>query len=285
MRVHRAGLEVLADHVEARHQAFEELAALGLLQVDRDALLAEVVAQIGGADAAPVVVVEGGQRAASRVAGDRGLDLDDLGAEVREPTRVESGPPVHFRPLELGLGAWMLALAYFGYSIGTEGYLTFTPDLLVGRGYELARASSIVGSYALLALVLKPILSSFLRPTTAIPFVVVATGFALASVGLLFLSGTSPLVSSGAMGVSLAFGMPALFALPTFLLGAERSGQGYGLYQLFYSLGFFAQPLVGLVADRSGGYGAGYVVVAGYCLLGLLVIVPTVRRLRPEGAS
>jgi MFS family permease len=203
----------------------------------------------------------------------------------QEAISAAGGPPVRFRPLELGLGAWILALAYFGYSIGTEGYLTFTPDFLVGRGFELARASSIVGAYALLALVLKPILSSFLRPDTGIPFVVAATLFALASVGLLFAPGVPPLASSGAMGLSLAFGMPALFALPTFLLGAARSGQGYGLYQLFYSLGFFAQPLVGLVADRSGGYGAGYVVVAGYCLVGLLVALPAVRRLRPRETS
>ena len=194
-----------------------------------------------------------------------------------------SGPasaPLRFRPFELGLGAWLLSLAYFGYSIGTEGYLTFSPDYLVQRGYELARASSLIGAYAILALILKPILSSFLRPRTAVPYVVMATLAAVASVALLLMPGIPPLASAGAMGVSLALGMPAFFALPTFLLSAERSGQGYGLYQLFYSLGFFAQPLVGLAVDRTGVYASGYGVIAAYALLGLLVALPVVRRMR-----
>ena len=185
-----------------------------------------------------------------------------------------------FHPWKLGAGAWLIAIAYFGYSIGTEAYLSFTPDFLVGKGYALAAASSIVGSYALIAFILKPPLSSQLTRDRAIPYVCAATAMALVSMALLFVS-VPPVVSAGAMGVSLALGMPSLLALPAFLLPASQSGQGYGLYQLLYSLGFFAQPLIGFVVDRTTAYSSGYVVIAGLTLLGLVVLAPAVRRLRP----
>jgi MFS family permease len=184
-----------------------------------------------------------------------------------------------FHPFALPLGAWVLAIAYFGYSIGTEGYLTFAPDYLVQRGLALSAASSVIGAYALIAFVLKPVLSAFLRPGRAIAYVVAATLTALVSVRLLFVVALPPLASSAVFGVSLALGMPAFLALPTFLLPAAQSGQGYGLYQLLYSLGFFAQPIVGAVVDRGGGYAPAFAVVALYTLLGLAVALPIVRRL------
>lgn len=193
---------------------------------------------------------------------------------VTEPTRASG-----FHPRTLPAGAWILAIAYFGYSIGTEGYLTFAPDYLVQRGLQLATASSIVGAYALIAFVLKPVLSSFLIPSRGIAYVMAATVAALASVGLLLVPSLSPVVSSAVLGVSLALGMPAFIALPSFLLPATTSGQGYGLFQMFYSLGFFAQPLVGITVDRTGNYAWGFAVVALYTALGFAATLPLVRRL------
>ena len=185
-----------------------------------------------------------------------------------------------FHPWRLGVGAWVLAVAYFGYSIGTEGYLSFTPDFLVGKGMALAKASSAVGSYALVAFILKPILSSFLTRDRATLYVTAATAAALVSIALLFIA-VPPITSAAFMGISLALGMPAFMSLPGYLLPASQAGQGYGLYQLLYSLGFLAQPVVGLVVDKTGEYSMGFVVVALYTLLGLGVLAPAVRRLRP----
>lgn len=181
------------------------------------------------------------------------------------------------RPWALGAGAWMLALAYFGYSIGTEAYLTFTPDFLVGRGLSVSVASAAVGSYALVAVILKPILSSLLTRDRAPWFTVAATAAAMVSVALLF-AGVPPRLSAAMMGVSLALGMPSLMALPNYLLPPSRAAQGYGLYQLLYSLGFFAQPIVGFAVDRTGTYAAGFAVIAGFTAIGFLVALPMVRR-------
>jgi MFS family permease len=184
---------------------------------------------------------------------------------------------VRFSPWALGAGAWVLAIAYFGYSIGTEAYLTFTPDFLVGRGLSVAAASAAVGSYALVAVILKPMLSSMLTRDRAPWFTVAATLAALGSIALLF-AGVSPRASAAMMGVSLALGMPSLMALPNYLLPPNRAAQGYGLYQLLYSLGFFVQPLVGTAVDRSGSYVAGFVVIALFTAIGFLVALPLVRR-------
>ncbi|MGH7186286.1 MAG: hypothetical protein ACREIB_08450, partial [Pseudomonadota bacterium] len=49
-------------------------------------------------------------------------------------------------------------------------------------------------------------------------------------------------------------------------------------------LGFFAQPLVGYAIDRAGGYTSGYLVMIAYCVLGLVCLLPFIRR-RSEGQS
>ncbi|MGH6629537.1 MAG: MFS transporter, partial [Burkholderiales bacterium] len=188
---------------------------------------------------------------------------------------------VRFQPLQLGWAVWVLSLGYFGYSIGTEAYLTFTPDYLVHRGYALAAASATVGSYAWASFFLKPVFSSFLKRNNAPVFVLAASVLAILSIVLLLsasASGVSPVIPSIILGVSLALGMPSLYALPAFLVGHEKSGQVYGLYQLFYSFGFFAQPLVGYAIDRAGGYTSGYLVMIAYCVLGLLCILPFIRQ-------
>lgn len=193
-----------------------------------------------------------------------------------------ASPPV--APWALGAGAWVLSLAYFGFSIGTEAYLTFAPDFLVGTGLAVGVATAAVGGYGIVAFVLKPVCSGFLTRDRAPRFVVLAVMAALASIGTL-VAGVAPVASSSLMGVALALGMPAFLALPALLFPDTRSGQVYGLYQLLYSAGFFAQPLVGVVADRTGSYSPAFVVVAAYTALGLGVASPWVRRLRLQPLS
>src|SRR5260221_399103 len=60
-----------------------------VLQIDPDAALPEVVAQIGGADGTAVARGHRGDRSAPRLADLRVLDLDDIGAHAREQLRGE----------------------------------------------------------------------------------------------------------------------------------------------------------------------------------------------------
>ncbi len=205
--------------------------------------------------------------------------IPSTSARVAATATVETDEPQsRFQPWHLGWAVWVLGLGYFGYSIGTESYLAFTPDYLVRRGYALAAASATVGSYAWASFFLKPVFSYFLKRSNAPMFVVVASGLAILSISFLLIEGTSPVVSSLVMGTSLALGMPSLYALPAFLFSQQRSGQVYGLYQLFYSLGFFAQPVVGYAIDRAGSYASGYYVMIAYCLLGLICLLRFIRQ-------
>ena len=176
-------------------------------------------------------------------------------------------PPSH------RMAAWMLGVIFAGYNVSTEAYLTFTPDYLVRSGYGLAAASAIVGIYAWVALSLKPFLSPFLRKNNAVSYVVVASLVFILSVLLLLTGMVPPALSASLLGISMAIGMPAFYALPPLMFGNEQSGYVYGLCSFLYGLGFVVQPLVGLTVDKTGHYTTGYGVigaVAGVALLGAL---------------
>jgi cyanate permease len=186
--------------------------------------------------------------------------------------RQESAP-VHFRPLQLGMAAWIVAIVFAGYNVATEAYLTFTPDYLVRDGYKLALAAGIVGIYAWVALSLKPFLSAFLRKSNAAGYVIAATLIFFLSVALLVLRTVPPAVSATFFGISMALAMPAVYALPAFMFGSQKSGQVYGLCNFLYGIGFLIQPMVGLTIDKTGRYTVGYGIicaVAGLSLLGAI---------------
>jgi cyanate permease len=173
-------------------------------------------------------------------------------------------------PSSHGMAAWVLAVVYAGYSVATDAYLTFTPDYLVQHGYGLAAASAIVGIYAWISLSLKPFLSSFLRKNNAASYLVVASLVFMLSVLLLMVRIVPPAVSASFFGISMAIGMPALYALPPLMFGNEGSGYVYGLCAFLYGLGFVVQPLVGLTVDKTGQYTTGYGVICGVASIALL---------------
>jgi MFS family permease len=175
-----------------------------------------------------------------------------------------------FQPWKLGLGLWLVALMYLFYNAGSDSYYTFTPDYLVRRGYGIAYASYLVGTYAWIAFFLKPIFASFLNRRTAPYFVAVGSSANIASFILLLQPVIHPYLISTLVGFSIAFTMPSLLALPAFLVENAQRGQAYGLCQLFYSLGFFAQPLIGFSIDRTGQYYWAYFLMSAYCGIALL---------------
>jgi cyanate permease len=196
-----------------------------------------------------------------------------LSVPSASPGSIKRSAAAASLPSSHRMAAWMLGVTFAGYNVSTEAYLTFTPDYLVRSGYGLAAASAIVGIYAWVALSLKPFLSPFLRKNNAATYVVVASLFFILSVLLLLTHMVPPALSTGLLGISMAIGMPAFYALPPLMFGNEQSGYLYGLCSFLYGLGFVVQPLVGLTVDKTGHYTAGYAVisgVAGVALLGAL---------------
>lgn len=196
---------------------------------------------------------------------------------VRQPPSLAAcnSPSLAFRPFEVGWTGWVLAAGYFFFNIGSDSYLVFSPDYLVRRGFALDRASALVGSYAYAALAVKLSSSPFLKATNAGWYVSAGCIMGVLSNILLLTAGDLPLASTVAIGIAFGLAMPALYAMPAFLFGAERSGTVYGLYQLFYGLGIFVQPVVGYTVDRTGGYLWGYALLSGIFLAGLVCIIAT----------
>jgi MFS family permease len=200
---------------------------------------------------------------------------------LRAPQTVEEAAAERapFRPWSLGLALWLVALMYLFYNAGSDSYYTFTPDYLVRRGYGLARSSYLVSMYAWIAFGLKPIFASFLNRRTAPYFVAIGCTAAIAAFALLVTPTIHPYVISVLVGISIALTMPSLLALPAFIVSNNQTGQAYGLCQLFYSLGLFAQPLIGFSIDRTGQYYWAYGLMAAYC--GVALVSALVLRVLP----
>jgi MFS family permease len=171
--------------------------------------------------------------------------------------------------LRLGVPAWVAAATFLFYNASTDAYYTFSPSYLVTRGYALAQASGMVGFYAWYAFLLKPIFATFLNRKTASFMVVIGALSAITAYCLLIRGVVSPYICSALIGVSIALAMPALFALPAFLLPSRLSGMGYGLLALFLSMEFFTTPAVGYAVDRTHSYQFAYALMSAYSLIAL----------------
>ncbi|HUG55217.1 MAG TPA: MFS transporter [Vicinamibacteria bacterium] len=192
-------------------------------------------------------------------------------AFAKAAPRSAAGSPSAAPAGRLGLPVWLVAFLWFFYNAGTDAYFTFTPDYLIVQGYAIGQASQIVGLYAWPSLGLKPVFGYFLTPARAYVYLMIGCILPMAAYAFLLAQPPRPYAATFMIGVSLALTMPALVALPTFLVGAEAAGRAYGLCQLFYCLTFFTQPLVGHLIDRTGGHAAGYALMGGYCAVGLLI--------------
>ena len=186
------------------------------------------------------------------------------------PGSSTGGSAPALAPSGHGMAAWILAVVFAGYNVATEAYLTFTPDYLVQGGYGLAAASAIVGIYAWIALSLKPFLSPFLRKKNAATYVVAASLIFILSILSLISRIVPPAVSASLLGISMAIGMPAFYALPPLMFGKDESGYVYGLCSFLYGVGFVVQPLVGLTVDKTGHYTTGFGVIGCVAVVALL---------------
>jgi MFS family permease len=186
-----------------------------------------------------------------------------------QPSPEQRDKKLPFRPQRLGVALWLVAVMYLFYNAGSDSYYTFTPDYLVRRGYGVGYASYLVGTYAWIAFCLKPLFASFLNRRTAPYFVGFGSTAAIASFVLLLQPVLHPYLVSTLVGISLALTMPSLLALPALLVANAQRGQAYGLCQLFYSMGFFVQPLIGFSIDKTGQYFWAYLLMSLCCGIAL----------------
>jgi predicted MFS family arabinose efflux permease len=181
---------------------------------------------------------------------------------------------------------WIMAACYFLFGIGSDSFLTFTPDFLVQRGFPLGRASAIVGSYAFIALFIKLTTSPFIKARNAVYFVSAGCLFGVLSDILILQGGIHPFFASIAIGGAFGITMPAIYSMPALFLRGESVSLAYGIFQLLYSFGLVAQALIGFTIDRTGGYVIGYGLMMSFFISALIcaAVIFISRRREPAAA-
>jgi len=190
--------------------------------------------------------------------------------EAPQADGEETAAPSSRFSFRAGTIVWIMATGYFFFGIGSDSFLTFTPDFLVRRGFPLAQASAIVGSYAFIALFIKLTTSPFIKARNAIFFVSAGCLFGVLGDVLILRGSLNPFFASIAIGGAFGITMPAIYSMPALFLKGESIGLAYGIYQLLVSLGVAVQSLIGFTIDRTGGYVMGYGLMMGCFIAALL---------------
>jgi NNP family nitrate/nitrite transporter-like MFS transporter len=182
--------------------------------------------------------------------------------------------------------AWILSLFYFLTFGGFVAFSIYLPTLLRDLfGLTPTDAGARTAGFVVLATLMRPV-GGILADKWGGVRVLVWIFFAVAGLGLLMGCAWMPTFTVGALGAAAALGLGngAVFKLvPQYF--PKETGTVTGLVGAFGGLGGFFPPLVlGLIRDLTGGYAWGFVFLACFALLCLLVHYLTfIRPSRPSG--
>jgi sugar phosphate permease len=173
---------------------------------------------------------------------------------------------------------WLLGVIQFSRLSIVAGVGFWVPAFLIEeRGFELAAAGLVV---ALSAAITAPanigggILSDRLqRPMLVIGVALGSLTVLLALIGVVTLSPVLvALILLTALVIQVYFG--PLFAVPRTLFGPGLAGLSSGFGNFCANVGGFASVLLlGVLKDATGGFGVGFVVLAGLALVGFLAVL------------
>src|SRR5436305_8028532 len=169
--------------------------------------------------------------------------------------------------------AWALSLFYFVTFGGFVAFSIYLPTLLRDQfGLTATDAGARTAGFVLLATLMRPIggsLADRFGGARVLMFVFAS----VAALGLLMGCPWMPTFTTGALGGAAALGLGngAVFKLvPQYF--PKETGTVTGLVGAFGGLGGFFPPLVlGVIRDATGGYALGFVFLAVFSLLCLIV--------------
>jgi len=144
-------------------------------------------------------------------------------------------------------GAWMLL------NTGFIVFMSFTPALLIDRGFTVARAGFLVSWASLIAIGSLP-LGGYLIDHTRKPNLWIAVGVVATAMACFMLSLAGPVLLWIVL-FGLAFAPPtsAIVALPSEVLRPESRSTGFGAFWAVYYLGMAVVPSVaGYLLDATG---------------------------------
>ncbi len=197
----------------------------------------------------------------------------------RPPSQLHEGKPAAdsaWNVAEAGLPIWTVGAAWGLFNASIISLSTFAPDFMVGRGLGLASAGFDTSLVMAGSLFLSPVIGFFVDKTDGKEAFIAAGGVGMAVLLLLFPAGVThfAVIMLGA-GIMASFIPAPAFSLAADVVSPARLGMGYGILSLLSNLGIFVGPqLVGLARDATGSYGAGFLLMALFSLLGMVSIVP-----------
>lgn len=191
------------------------------------------------------------------------------------PERVGDGGPRKrrfFHPAAVAPGLVLLTAAV-GYSTVTAFSPLFAREIEMSSGVlYLAFAGTILG----VRLLGGGLADRFGRARVALP------GLASSALGLALMALVPPplvaVIGVSFFGAGFALIFPALMAMAVDRVGEDERGEVLGSFTAFFDLGASSGALVvGVIADRAG-FGGAFATPAVLCLVGMVLLVLTVRR-------
>ena len=174
---------------------------------------------------------------------------------------------------------WILALVYFGSSMGQYGFGFWLPSIIRSTGVksalDIGLLSTIPYAFGILAMILvgrSADRSGERRMHYALSALVGAAGLALSAV-----YGGNTVMAMAALTLccmGLQCLAPVFWAIPTAMLGGMAAAAGIALINAVGNLAGFISPyLVGWVKDASGSTDAALYVIAGFLVLAGAIVL------------
>lgn len=168
----------------------------------------------------------------------------------------------------LGSSIWFVGLSWMWFNATLISFITFSPDFLVSRGYEIGSVGLMSSLVMFGSLFLSPGVGYVVHRFGRENMFIGAGGVLLAA--LIFLVPTSSFVVSFLIliGIAASFVPAPTYSLPPKIVKPENLGLAFGIMTACLNIGVLGGPyLVGSARDLTGDYILGFHLMAFFAVL------------------
>ncbi|MGB9134910.1 MAG: MFS transporter [Candidatus Bathyarchaeia archaeon] len=168
----------------------------------------------------------------------------------------------------LGSSIWFVGLSWMWFNATLISFITFSPDFLVSRGYEIGSVGLMSSLVMFGSLFLSPGVGYVVHRFGRENMFIGAGGVLLAA--LIFLVPTSSFVVSFLIliGIAASFVPAPTYSLPPKIVKPENLGLAFGIMTACLNIGVLGGPyLVGSARDLTGDYILGFHLMTFFAVL------------------